>query len=483
MTQAPTIEAGTQWIGGQSQTSISDCDVVVRDPADESTLAVVPRGSAQEADVSLRAASTAQPDWARRGVSDRGGLLREAAERLTEHADTIAELLVRENGKPIAAAQAEIALAIEWINSIVELGIHQTGRCVPTEHSQLLFQRVTPRGVAVCLNTWNAPVIAAIEMAAANLIVGNTVVLKTSERAPLATRLAFESCFDHLPSGTLNVVSGDGPNMGAPLVDHAQTDVVCFIGSVDVGRRIGEAAGRRLRKAVLELGGKDALIIDDTVDLKAAAAFAGASCFANSGQICTSTERIYVLRTVHDRFVRELCDVAAAIQVGPGLDPATQMGPMIDQAILAHVESQVADAVKQGAEVKIGAQRLDRPGYFYPPTVLTRVEDDMPLMCEETFGPVAPIAPVDSMEEAIQRTNRSQFGLATIVYTESAPTAHQMIERLDTGMIRINAPRGQRTQCCGEPTGDSGIGFGHGPEFLRELVYRKSIQWRARLDG
>ena len=483
MTQVTTIEQGTQWIGGQSQTSTSDCDIEIRDPADESTLAVVPRGSADEADVSVRAARTAQPDWAKRSVSDRGGLLRVAAERLTEHADSIAELLVRENGKPIAAAQAEIAMTFDWINSIVESGTYQAGRCVPTQRGELMFQRVTPRGVAVCLNTWNAPVIAAIEMVAANLIVGNTVVLKTSERAPLATRLAFESCFEHLPPGTLNVVSGDGPNMGAPLVDHDETDLVCFIGSVDVGRRIGEAAGRRLRKAVLELGGKDALIIDDTVDPKAAAAFASTSCFANSGQICSSTERIYILRDVHDRFVRELCDLAAAIQVGPGLDPATQMGPMIDEAMLAHVKSQVADAVKRGAEVKIGGQRLDRPGYYYPPTVLTRVEDDMTLMCDETFGPVAPIVPVDSMEEAIQRTNRSHFGLSTIVLTESAPTAHQMIDQLDTGMIRINAPRGARPQCCSEPAKDSGIGFGHGPEFLRELVYHKAVQWRARFDG
>jgi acyl-CoA reductase-like NAD-dependent aldehyde dehydrogenase len=473
-------ERATQWIGGKAFSSHDRNTISIRDPADESVFAEVPRGCVADADAALAAARQAQHPWAALSPSDRAKQLRIGLEKIHQNRDKIAEVLTRENGKPLAHARAEVDLAGHWSNSLIELGVNLSGRSVGAASGELLFQIHEPRGVAVCLSTWNAPVVAAVEMIVANLIVGNTVVLKTSERAPLATRMALE-LFDALPAGALNVLSGDGPNVGEPLVRHEETDVVCFIGSAGVGRRIGQATGERIRKVILELGGKNALIIDDAVDPVAAARMAAPSCFANTGQICTCTERIYVLRRIHNAFVEHLSRIAAALNVGPGLDPATEIGPMIADDIRGRVEQHVNAAVASGAQAVVGGKRLDRKGYFYPPTVLTAVSDAMPIMQEETFGPIAPVVSVDSFDGAIELANRTAFGLSTIVYTESAPRAIQAIHQLNTGMIKINTARGQIPHCTAEPAKDSGVGFGHGIEFLQELTYRKAVHWRARL--
>jgi len=480
--KVPQAEADpTQWIGGVIERSQGSDTLVVYDPANASPIKAVPRGCPADASAAVDAARQAQEAWSGLALNDRAERLRQCLSKLQSNRGPIAELLTQENGKPLPQAEAEIDMAVTVNRGLIEAGVGFSARHCGSTAGELLFQQWHPRGVAACISTWNAPVFVAVEMVVANLIVGNTVVLKTSERAPLATRLACERMFCELPQGVLSVLTGDGPNMGEPLLRNGDVDVICFVGSVGVGRQIGRIAGERIRKAVLELGGKDAMIIDDTVDVAAAAELAGPSCFANSGQICTSTERIYVLRSVHDEFVAHLSRIAKALKIGPGMDRRTQMGPLIDRAILDQVQRHVSDAVVHGAQLATGGHRLDRPGYFFPPTVLTDVTDQMVIMQEETFGPVAPIVAVDSFDEAIQRANASEFGLGAIVCTESAPRALRAIHRLRSGIIRINAPRGQLPICPAEPAGNSGLGMGHGIEFLQELTYRKAIHWQASL--
>ncbi len=473
----------TQWIGGREVDSTGDEVMCIHDPADGSAFADVPVGHPKDAEGAVTAAAEAWNDWAELSPAKRGMQLRLAATKMDGISDRLADTLVHENGKTIGEARAEIGMCRPWMETYCELGLQLAGRSVQTAGDEILFQYCNPRGVSVCLNTWNAPVIAAIEMVVANLVVGNTVVLKTSERAPLATRMMFQECFDHLPAGVLNVVNGDGPNMGAPLVSHPGTSLVCFIGSVNVGRKIGEAAGGRICKAVLELGGKDAYIVDDTVDPVAAAEFIMPTCYALSGQICSSTERIYVMRNVYEPFVERLAALASDLKVGPGMDESSQMGPMIDETILANVERQVEEAVGAGATAVVGGKRLEREGYFYAPTVLTDVEDGMLLMHEETFGPVAPVRVIDSFEEGLKRTNDSGFGLCANVLTESAPRGIKAIHQLQAGVVRINAARGGILHCSQEPAKDSGIGMGHGMEFLHELTYRKSVRWQGSISS
>jgi acyl-CoA reductase-like NAD-dependent aldehyde dehydrogenase len=397
--------------------------------------------------------------------------------------DEIARLLTRENGKPLAQSFAEIDASVGLINTMSELGIYFSTRHLGSQEGDLVFQQWQPRGVAACISTWNFPVIASVELAVCNLVVGNTVVLKSSEKTPLATRLLFECIFDHLPHGAVNHVNGDGANMGEPLVRQPGVDLVCFIGSVNVGRHIGRIAGERVLKVILELGGKDAFIVDDTVDPAAVARLAARCAFANSGQICTSTERIYVHRRVRDAFVDHLVQAAKSLKLGPGLDPTSELGPLIDEDQISKVEQHVNTAIQVGAEALTGGCRLDRPGFYYPPTVLVNVSEDMSVMYEETFGPVAPVVRVDSFDEAIERANASEYGLSAIVCTESAPNAIHAIKKLQAGTIKINCERGQAPGAHAEPFKNSGIGVGHGIDFLRELTIRKAVHWRARLDA
>ncbi len=471
----------TQWIGGSDTKSKIGDTLPVYDPSNETLIAHVPRGCAADAEEAIKIARNAQCAWADLSVTDRAAQLREGINGIQDNRNSIAELLTRENGKPLANARAEIDAALRIAGSLIELGMHLSGRQMGAACDELLFQHCRPRGVAVCISTWNAPILVALEMVTANLIVGNTVILKTSERAPLATRRALETAFGDLPPGVISVLSGNGPNLGEPLVRHSDVDIVCFVGSVGVGRQIGKIAGERIRKAILELGGKDALIVDDTVDLAAAARLAASSCFANTGQICTSVERIYVMESVHDQFVEHLINIAQALKIGPGMDRSTEIGPLIDQSILDRVEQHIHDAVDAGAKVGTGGNQIARSGYFFPPTVLTRVTDEMTMMQEETFGPIAPILAVKSFEEAIGRSNNSEFGLSTIVCTNSAPRAIRAIHQLNSGMIKINASRGQIGACPAEPSKDSGLGMGHGIDFLQELVYRKSVHWKGSL--
>jgi acyl-CoA reductase-like NAD-dependent aldehyde dehydrogenase len=230
---------------------------------------------------------------------------------------------------------------------------------------------------------------------------------------------------------------------------------------------------------VLELGGKDPLIVDETVDLRAAARLAAEAAYTNAGQICTSAERLYVQRRVIDGFLDALVAESRALRVGNGLDEGTLMGPLVDRLQLGKVEAQVQDAIRAGAHVHCGGARLDRPGWFFPPTVLTRIEPGMLLMKEETFGPIAPVMPFDDFEEAITLANDCTYGLAAIVCTTSSARAIRAIQGLQAGMVKINTMRGRAPGSTSEPLKASGIGHGYGVEMLQELTVQKSVHWRG----
>ncbi|MGH3662359.1 MAG: aldehyde dehydrogenase family protein [Micromonosporaceae bacterium] len=469
----------THWI---SNTAVSGdgAGIDVLDPATEQVLDTIPVGSTGDADAAVLAARAAQPGWAASPPAARRDALLVAASRLEAAADEIADVFVSENGKTRAEARAEIGLAVSVTRSFAELGVHLRSGAQSAAASDLVFQHRRPRGVAACIVPWNFPVMVGVENIVPNLMVGNTVVIKPSEKTPLGTRLLVERAFGHLPEGVLNVLLG-GPAAGAALVDHDDVDVVVFVGSERTGRAIGEVCGRRLRKVVLELGGKDPFIVDETVDIAAAAKLCATATYLNAGQICTATERVYVHRSVQEEFLDALLAESRAHRVGPGCEADSTMGPLVDQLQLDKVATHVADAVSRGAKVHHGGQRLDRPGYFYPPTVLTEIDDEMLLMREETFGPVAPVIGFDDFDEAIALANQGRYGLAAIVCTTSAPRAIHAINSLDAGMVKINHTRGKAGGATSEPFKSSGIGHGYGVEFLQELTRQKSVHWRAQL--
>lgn len=311
-----------------------------------------------------------------------------------------------------------------------------------------------PLGATAVITPWNFPVPMVLGALGPLLAAGNSVVVKPSERSPLSTVLLFELL--DLPPGVVNLVLGDA-RAGAPLAEHEQIQLVHFTGSVDAGRKVGAATGSRLHRAVLELGGKDPVVVDAGVDPKATAAAVAFGCFINTGQICTSMERVYVHQDIADEFVEALVEVAGTFTLGDGHDEGVMMGPLVDSGQREIVRRHVADAVERGATIRAGGVEPEGKGYFYPATVLTGVDESMLVMTEETFGPLAPVVVVPTFEEGLERASASRFGLAATVYTAD-PDHMAAAARIPAGVVWVNQWQGGGPERLYEPAGDSGMG-------------------------
>lgn len=470
----------THWIDGEAVPDNGDAIAVIN-PATEQVIDSIPAGSPAIADQAAEAARRAFPAWSGLAVVERRNAIRTAIDKLSAIREEVAHLLTCEMGKPLAQARGEVNAAIDTMRSFGELVVHLRAGSQMSGANELNFQHRMARGVAACIIPWNFPIAVGIENVVPNLLVGNTVVWKPSEKTPLSSRLLVEKVFDHLPPGVLNLVLGDGRNVGEPLVKSANVDLVVFVGSERTGRRIGGLCGEGLKKVILELGGKDPLIVDETVDVKAAAHLAAEATFFNAGQICTSTERLYVAASIFEPFVAALVKESEALRVGNGLESDTQMGPLVDHLQLKTVSRQVMDAASRGAVINTGGSPLQRQGFFYPPTVLTGLDAGAIMNREETFGPVAPCFPFHDFDEALHLANEGQYGLAAIVCTTSAPRAMKAIQELQAGMVKINTMRGKAAGGTSEPSRASGLGHGYGVEFLAEITRQKSIHWKHDL--
>jgi acyl-CoA reductase-like NAD-dependent aldehyde dehydrogenase len=318
--------------------------------------------------------------------------------------------------------------------------------------------------VAAAVVPWNDPIAIAGGIIGACLVTGNTLVLKPSEKTPLSTVRMAELM--ELPGGVLEILLGDA-RAGRPLVAHPDVDLVLHTGSVETGREIARVCAEQFKKAVLELGGKDALIVDEDVDPRWAAEQAAAGAFANAGQICTSVERIYVHEAVAGPFVDALVEEAGR----------TEIGPLIDEAQREVVHRHVSEAAERGARVLRGGELPpeDAPGFYYPPTVVVDAPDDSALMREETFGPVAAVRTVESFDAGIRAANATEYGLAANVLTASEEHARRAAEELVAGTVKVNAVWGGAPGGSAEPRRSSGMGFGYGPELLDEVTTTKVV--------
>src|SRR4051812_41688819 len=426
--------------------------IAVLDPATGEEIGTIPAGDAAAADRAVRAARAAQSAWARRPAAERAELLKAAAARAREHAAELAELVARENGRPVDESRGGVDAGIGGIEQYAELGPLHRGRALNGAWGATDMMVHEPRGVAALLVPWNDPIAIAGGQLGACLVTGNTVVLKPSEKTPLSTIRLVELL--DLPAGVLELLLGD-ERAGRPLAAHPQVDLVIHTGSIATGRELAAACAGDLRKALLELGGKDPLIVDAGVEPAWAAAQAAAGAFANAGQLCTSVERIYIHAEVAEPFVAAL--VAEAQR--------TTIGPLIDSRQREIVHRHVSEAVAGGAEIRTGGAPADGPGFFYPPTVLDGT-DDMAVMREETFGPVAAVRAVDSFDEALAAANATEYGLAATVLTPSMAHAQTAWRELRAGTVKVNAVWGGAPGGAAQPQRGSGTGFGYGPELL-----------------
>jgi len=441
-------------------------ELLVTDPA---TGEGVGRLSRSEAGPLVATARAAHSGWEQTSAAERAGMVKAGARRLRQVLDDVALLQTREGGKPLGDSRGGGEAGLRALEQYAELGPLHRGRSLQGAWGATDAMIRVSRGVAVLCLPWNDPVAIACAQIGANLVVGNTVICKPSEKTPMATAEVIRVLNEELPPGVLQLAVGDG-SLGAALAAHEGVDVVVHVGSVRTGRSVATACATRGAKAVLELGGKDAMIVDAGVDPAWAADQAAAGCFANAGQICTSVERIYVHRDVADAFVDELMARAKALRVGPGTDPSTEMGPLIDSVQRCLVDAHVREAVEAGAELRCGGSAIEGPGSFYPPTVLTGVHPGMAVVEEETFGPVAAVQVVSSFDEALALAEGTSYGLAAVVLTPDMGHAQRAVRELSVGTVKVNAAFGGAPGGAASPHGASGDGFGYGPELLDELT-------------
>lgn len=431
----------------------------------------------------IERAHATQGAWADLGPKKRLAIVREFQGRLHARKSEIAAAITREAGKPLAEALlTEVLVVLDAVRFLVD-NAYSLLRDERLPHGNLATKLKTgrlvrePYGVIGIISPWNYPFsIPATETLAA-LVAGNAVVLKPSELTPLvALELASLLHGSGVPRDVFQVVIGEGP-AGAALV-RGPIDKLVFTGSVGTGRRIAAAAAERLLPVVLELGGKDAMLVLDDADLDVASSAAVWGAFVNAGQACLSVERCYVHRSLYDNFIIACAEKTKRLRVGNGMDPSTDVGPMVHERQLHTVESHVRDAETRGARVLTGGSRLpDLGSNFYAPTVLAEVTHEMRIMREETFGPVLPIMPFATDNGAVRLANDSEYGLAASIFTRDSARGERLARRIHAGTVMLN----DAVACFGiseAPHGGvkaSGIGRTHGRFGLEEMVRLKYL--------
>jgi acyl-CoA reductase-like NAD-dependent aldehyde dehydrogenase len=447
------------------------------DPYTSENVATVAAAGPADARRAVDAAAAAFGAWADMAPSERRKLLFRAADCLDERAGEIAELATRETGETVGWGRFNVAFAAELLREAASLVTRPTGEVLPSSTpGNLSLALRQPAGVVVSFSPWNAPVILGIRAIASPLAGGNTVVLKPSENAPLTAGLVLADVLYEagLPPGTLNVVTTapeDAAAVAEALISDPRVRRVSFTGSTGVGRKIGELAARYLTPAVLELGGKNSLIVLEDADLDYAVSAVAFAAYMNSGQICMSADRVLAHRSVADHLAYSLAEKAAKLPAGDPRDPGTVIGPLVSRQAAERVASLVHEATSEGAVTLAGGGRPD--GAFYPASVLSKVRPEMRIEKEEVFGPVVTVESFDDEDQAISMANSTSYGLTAGVLTEDLRRGFEVARRLRTGIVHVNDQSvDDEPQAPFGGVGDSGYGRfgGHaGLEAFQEL--------------
>ena len=468
------------FIDGEWVDSAADDGITVINPATEEVLDTVPSGAVEDVQRAVAAAQGAFPAWRDTTAVERAHMLHGAAAKMREHFDDLVRQLTLEEGKPVPENEEEIDWALNTLEYYAELGRHMRGRVVPSpEAGQLSLVLKEPFGVVGCIVPWNYPILLLLWKVAPALAAGNTVVVKPSSRTPLTTLRMVELAFDHFPPGVINVVVGRGGTIGDALVAHPDVPVIAFTGSTAVGQHMAEITAGSMKKLHLELGGKDPFVVAADAPVDATVEALAYAALINAGQVCTSTERVYVPRPMVETFAETLAERVSRLRLGPGLDPTTDVGPMKAAAYRAKVERHVSEAVAMGARVLTGGRPpLEKErGYFYEPTVLVDVNHDMMIMREETFGPTIPVMAYDTFDEAIALANDTAYGLGACLCSHDARKVRRFYEGVRAGTIWVNDPL---TDNYAGPFGGmkmSGLGRELGMEGLEAFWQTKHVHW------
>lgn len=461
--------------------------LVSMNPATFETLGEVSMCSAEQVSAAVDSAQAAFPIWSALSVKERIAYLLRARDYMLDHVDEIARLISMENGKPVTEAlNSEVLVASELITRYaartpellrdqpIEIGNPMLN---VLKESRLVHR---PLGVITVVSPWNYPFSIPISGIVFSLITGNTVVFKPASDVALIGKKIDEifNVGGKLPQGVLNTVVASGRTIGETLFVPPVRRIV-FTGSTGVGRTIQAIAAKNFIPTSMELGGKDPMVVLEDADLDLATSGAVWGAFTNCGQVCASVERVYVARPIYDKFVEMVREKTMKLRVGVGLDPDTDIGPMANQEQLDQVLDHIRDAVEKGATVVCGGKRPENvgPGYFIEPTVLTNVTSDMKAVREETFGPLMPIIPFDTVDEAVTMANDTVYGLCASVWTRNRRLGEKVARRIEAGTVAVNDATYSYAlvETPWQGMKESGVGCSHSDRGLMEFVYAQHI--------
>ena len=428
------------FIDGKWRSSSDGGVIDVINPATEEVVGTVAKATIDDLNDALLAAEKGFEIWKTTSPFDRYKILRRAANLLRHKAPQIAPLMTIEQGKPLAEANAEIAVGADRIDWMAEEGRRTYGRVIPARAGHITQHTFKePVGPVAAFTPWNFPLNQILQKMPAALAAGCSIIVKAPEEAPACCALLFEAFQEAgVPNGVISLIFGIPSEISNYLIASPIIKKITFTGSTSVGKLLAAKAGEHMKLATMELGGHAPAIVFDDADVQVAADILASNKFRNAGQVCISPTRFLVHEKIYENFLEKFTKNTEAIKIGDGLKPDTTMGPLAHERRLKAMDSFVADAIGKGAEVSFGGNRVGNKGYFYSPTVLTNVSKDSLIMNEEPFGPLAPISKFRELEEAVQEANRLPYGLASYAYTSSASVAAALGDKIRSGMVSIN---------------------------------------------
>lgn len=468
------------FIDGSWHGARSGAEFDVTDPATGEVIGSVPDGGADDATDAIAAADEAFEAWSRSTARSRANVLYRAWQLMDERSETLAELMTREQGKPLKASRAEVAYAADFLRFYAEEATRVAGEWLPSARPDQRFLVLRqPVGVVAMVTPWNYPISMLTRKMGPALAAGCTLALKPAEATPLCARAVFELFAEAgVPAGVINLVTARDPKpIGEVFTTDPRVRKLTFTGSTAVGRHLAGIAAGNLKRVSVELGGHAPFVVFPDADPVRAAKGAAALKFLNAGQACISPNRLYVHESQHDAFVSTLVERVGRVRAGNGFDEGVGVGPLVNEAAVAKVAAQVDDAVGRGAEALVGGARLtevpfDR-GHFYAPTLLDGVRDGMTIYREETFGPVAPVVTYDDVDEVLTLANDTNYGLAAYVYTQDLSTAIRAFEALRFGIVGVNDVNPTAASAPFGGMGDSGIGREGSHDGIEEYLETK----------
>ena len=465
------------FIAGKWQDAADGRSLAVFNPSTGKEIGRVAHAAKADLDLALAAAQKGFETWRNTPAFERGKIMRKAAGLMRERATDIAALLTQEQGKPLAEAKIEAMSAADIIEWFADEGMRVYGRIVPSRNLATRQMALKdPVGPVAAFTPWNFPINQVVRKMSAALSTGCSIIVKAPEETPAGPAALMQAFADAgVPSGVVGLVYGDPAEISSYLIPHPVIRKITFTGSTPVGKQLAALAGQHMKRVTMELGGHAPVIVAEDADVELAVKAAGGAKFRNAGQVCISPTRFLVHESIRKDFAAARVKYAQGLKVGDGLAEGTQMGPMANPRRIAAMAEFTQDAVKRGATVAAGGERIGESGNYWSPTVLVDVPMDAKVFNDEPFGPMAAIRGFNTLDEAIAESNRLPYGLAGYAFTRSLKNAHALANRVEVGMLWINQPAAPWPEMPFGGVKDSGYGSEGGPEALEAYLNTRAV--------